>query len=357
MNEIISMIFSGRCMLILMGIYAMYVGFLYNDQFSIGVDWFGTTWSFPEGETKGVWSGRVYPVGLDPVWHDKENSLLFYNSFKMKFAVIFGIAQMILGVVLKFMNNIYMKDWVDFWCEAVPQMIFMLTFFGWMIVLIVMKWLINWDVRMSHHDTPPSLINTLISFALHPGQVDDPLFESQGKVQFWLLIFMVLSVPWMLIIKPIILSRHAKKHPPQEEESELMKNPTLPHAETHPTSFMELFIFQGIETIEYCLGCISHTASYLRLWALSLAHSQLSEVFWNKILQPGLDSGNPIMLYILFIFFALATLGVLLVMDALECYLHALRLHWVEFQTKFYAGKGYKFTPLNFHDLLVGEDW
>jgi V-type H+-transporting ATPase subunit a len=127
-------------------------------------------------------------------------------------------------------------------------------------------------------------------------------------------------------------------------------------ADEHGETFSELFVHSLIETIEFVLGTVSNTASYLRLWALSLAHGQLAETFLDLVFKLALDREGTfstiIVSIIVWPIFWTVTFGVLLAMDQLECFLHTLRLHWVEFQNKFYKGDGYAFKPFTYKGIL-----
>ncbi len=104
------------------------------------------------------------------------------------------------------------------------------------------------------------------------------------------------------------------------------KEKEAPAGETHNAG--EIVVHSLIETIEFVLGGLSHTASYLRLWALSLAHSQLAKVFFEKTIGSGIEEGNLLTILIGWPVFCVITTAVLMLMDSMECCLHALRLHW-----------------------------
>ena len=180
----------------------------------------------------------------------------------------------------------------------------------------------------------------------------------QSYIQLKLLLAAFVAVPILLLAIPLIeIYQHSgNKYDNLDEDDHEAED------DGHAFSAGDAFIHQGIHTIEFVLGGISNTASYLRLWALSLAHSQLAELFKDMILGAGLKSGieNPalaaVATFIAFSMWAIISLIVLMAMENLSSFLHALRLQWVEFQNKFYYGDGQKWSPFAFAAIGSGAE-
>ena len=355
----IAPILQARYLILLMGIFAFYCGFIYNDFFSLPFDIFGSCYKVVEGEEMAErHENCVYPFGLDPKWYIASNELSFFNSLKMKLAVIIGVSQMTFGIFLKAINCIHYGVYVDFFFEFIPQILFLSCTFGYMCMIVIYKWLIDWQSIGT--EKAPSIITSMINMFLRAGSAGEtPLYDesTQESLQFKLLMIAIICVPTMLFVKPIILHmRHSgedKSHnePLKEkllDEGQEGAEAVAQHGGGDEHGFGEIFVHQMIETIEFVLGAVSNTASYLRLWALSLAHSQLAKVFFEKTIGGGIEFGSFLQVFVGFFLFVNVTFAVLMWMDLMECFLHALRLQWVEFQGKFYKADGYKFYPFSF---------
>ncbi|XP_075240609.1 V-type proton ATPase 116 kDa subunit a 1-like isoform X9 [Convolutriloba macropyga] len=415
-NEIFSMFFGGRYVIFLMGLFSVYTGLLYNDLFSKSMNIFGSQWGIPadvadklktlsKDDTVQLYpessfgDNSPYPFGMDPIWQVAENKLDFLNSFKMKLSVILGVMHMMFGVFLSFLNHTYFHKPVNIIGEFIPQVLFLGGLFGYLVFMIFYKWF-AFDHTNSYR--APQLLITFTNMFMF-GKPDDDLYTGQYTVQCILLVIGVACVPWMLLFKPIVMYIQHKNPAAgftfknlnnlSNEDAEgaqgLISNDELANESEEPQvissdvhssngaaggsgagagggghgghddgeefDFGQIMILQAIHTIEFCLGCISHTASYLRLWALSLAHAELSEVLWTMVMNVGLASSNflgAVLVAPVFAAWAVLTIAILLLMEGLSAFLHALRLHWVEFQSKFYHGEGHLFTPFSFQHIV-----
>ena len=371
-NSMVQVLAQSRYFILLMGFFALYCGLLYNDFLSVPIYFSSCYNKFGKsGEYLDKKKDCKYKFGVDPVWIISNNELTFVNSLKMKFSVIIGVFQMSMGIVLKGLNAIYGKNLVDCLFVFIPQLIFMLILFGYMDALIFLKWSVNYD---NEEDTAPDIKSYLMNIVLKFGELppapadgkdwkligDRNLFEKLHKG----ILILALVCLVIMLVPPIFLNfKKAKKNYAKlnrinvennDEANENLIQVNLDINQENQEPLMSDFVVASIiETIEFALGAISNTASYLRLWALSLAHSQLSKVFFEYSIgmfsrfidQPVVDG---MLLAIIFVIYGGVTFGVLLCMDFMECFLHTLRLHWVEFQNKFFKADGHKFQPFCF---------
>ncbi|XP_056447615.1 V-type proton ATPase 116 kDa subunit a isoform X1 [Gadus chalcogrammus] len=400
-NEIWNTFFEGRYIILLMGLFSIYTGLIYNDCFSKSLNLFGSGWSVKAMFDAGVWKGSdiaanrflildpnitgvfkgPYPLGIDPIWNLANNRLTFLNSYKMKMSVILGIVHMSFGVVLSVYNHLHFRKKSNLYLVFLPELLFMWCLFGYLVFMVVYKWL---AFSAAESKTAPSILIHFINMFLMQSSGNQLLYPGQIGVQGFLLVIALLSVPVLLLGKPLYLywlhhgsqrlgmyRGYERVRRGSEEELSLMHAQDMEEGSGHSDpstsrehqkeqiNFGDEFLHQGIHTIEYCLGCVSNTASYLRLWALSLAHAQLSEVLWRMVMHLGLrvdTSLGVLFLVPVFGLFAVLTVSILLVMEGLSAFLHALRLHWVEFQNKFYSGNGIKFSPFSFALLASSFD-
>ena len=207
-DELFAMAFYGRYIMLMMGIFSMYTGLIYNDVFSKGFTPFSSAWEYPEEGrpevTAHLKGSYRYPFGMDWAWHGSENDLLFSNSYKMKLSILMGWVHMTFALMFSLVNARHFKKPIDIWGNFVPGMIFFQSIFGYLSFCIVYKWSIDWNAIGQN---PPSLLNMLIQMFLSPGTVEkgEQLYSGQAGLQVVLVLVAVVNIPILLLLKPLYL--------------------------------------------------------------------------------------------------------------------------------------------------------
>lgn len=208
--ELFAMVYYGRYIALVMAVFSVFTGLIYNDVFSKSMTLFPSQWEWdpPENYVEGTQiSAKLkgdyrYPFGLDWMWHGTDNDLLFSNSYKMKMSIILGWAHMTYSLCFSYINARHFKKPIDIYGNFIPGMIFFQSIFGYLVVCIIYKWTVNW---LAIGKQPPGLLNMLIYMFLQPGTLDEQLYPGQAGIQVVLLLIALIQVPILLFLKPFYL--------------------------------------------------------------------------------------------------------------------------------------------------------
>lgn len=117
---------------------------------------------------------------------------------------------MTFALCLQVPNHLRFKRPLDIWTNFVPQLLFLQSIFGYLVICIIYKWSVDWEKANAQ---PPSLLNMLIAMFLSPGTIPDDshLYSGQSIVQSILVLIALVCVPWMLCVKPYLQYKEMKK--------------------------------------------------------------------------------------------------------------------------------------------------
>ncbi|KAH9607909.1 hypothetical protein KSS87_008480 [Heliosperma pusillum] len=377
LGSFMEMLFGGRYVVLLMSLFSIYCGLLYNEFFSVPFHIFGpSAYKCSDATCRSQLAWKSYRAAISQLSEDEDVNSVGHNAFgtssrcssldALPKAIYFEEASF-RGQKKKraFGGAVIFLPYTYFLCFCLPFDTINDLSFGFKFA---------------------SRVHGVSAAAIPVSQVAADLVLLQ--------VCNCLSGHLLCQIFPCLMFLH---HPfsgqrfqgrtygmLRNSEMDLDSEPGSARQHQEDFNFSEIFVHQLIHSIEFVLGAVSNTASYLRLWALSLAHSELSTVFYEKLLilawgggtmgkfgwSTGVDGprvslaqrewypwwyDNLLIRLVGLTFFIFATAFILLSMESLSAFLHALRLHWVEFQNKFYHGEGYKFRPFSFA-LLTEED-
>lgn len=95
---------------------------------------------------------------MDPTWFlDSNDILVVQNSMKMKISVIIAVMHMTMGIVVKGMNALYFNQKIIFYFEVITGILILNGMFGWMDILIVIKWF----YQMNPYSTDPAMMTKI----------------------------------------------------------------------------------------------------------------------------------------------------------------------------------------------------